>query len=286
MMNMTIKSAVIAAIGLAGAAAANAGTIQEALPSTGNSDLIFFINDASAGTTYARVLTQSVSSLFTYQAGTGTQNAITTYTGAANFSVATGADSAEQTFISTAEAAGDTLQWGIIAGAYTNPASTPGNAVAIATDLNPAAVEGVGNSDLTSTMLSTGTGLGKDITKLVSKTADAYNATTQGVIGTPTSQSGTSLTFYGTSIDQSGLALGSSSTLYAMTASNNPSAGTATLPFSLGTITLSADGTTLSFTGNPGTAPVPLPAAVWLFGSGLLGLVGVGRRRIAKTESA
>jgi hypothetical protein len=30
---------------------------------------------------------------------------------------------------------------------------------------------------------------------------------------------------------------------------------------------------------NDGVAPVPLPAAVWLFGSGLLGLVGVARRK-------
>jgi hypothetical protein len=29
--------------------------------------------------------------------------------------------------------------------------------------------------------------------------------------------------------------------------------------------------------GNAGA--VPLPAAVWLFGSGLLGLIGVGRKR-------
>jgi len=30
-----------------------------------------------------------------------------------------------------------------------------------------------------------------------------------------------------------------------------------------------------------GVAPVPLPAAVWLLGSGLLGLAGIGRRRVA-----
>ncbi|MGI9320139.1 MAG: VPLPA-CTERM sorting domain-containing protein [Thiogranum sp.] len=28
-----------------------------------------------------------------------------------------------------------------------------------------------------------------------------------------------------------------------------------------------------------GGTPVPLPAAVWLFGSGLLGLFGIARRR-------
>jgi hypothetical protein len=37
----------------------------------------------------------------------------------------------------------------------------------------------------------------------------------------------------------------------------------------------SNDSVTLSFT----TSVVPLPAAVWLFGSGLLGLVGVARRK-------
>ena len=34
-----------------------------------------------------------------------------------------------------------------------------------------------------------------------------------------------------------------------------------------------------SFVGAYNTAPVPVPAAVWLFGSGLIGLVGVARRK-------
>jgi hypothetical protein len=47
----------------------------------------------------------------------------------------------------------------------------------------------------------------------------------------------------------------------------------------LGSASLGTNGT-LTFTGNS-TSPVPLPAAVWLFGSGLMGLVGVSRRRKA-----
>jgi len=44
-----------------------------------------------------------------------------------------------------------------------------------------------------------------------------------------------------------------------------------------GQFTLSADGNVT----NVAASAVPLPAAAWLFGSGLLGLVGIGRRRNA-----
>ena len=40
-------------------------------------------------------------------------------------------------------------------------------------------------------------------------------------------------------------------------------------------------GATPAFNGTGDLAAVPVPAAVWLFGSGLLGLVGVARRRKA-----
>ena len=33
-------------------------------------------------------------------------------------------------------------------------------------------------------------------------------------------------------------------------------------------------------TGVAGTAPIPVPAAVWLFGSGLLGLIGITKRKV------
>ena len=37
--------------------------------------------------------------------------------------------------------------------------------------------------------------------------------------------------------------------------------------------------TSAYFTGSMSSAPVPIPAAVWLFGSGLIGLVAVARRK-------
>ena len=49
--------------------------------------------------------------------------------------------------------------------------------------------------------------------------------------------------------------------------------------YDIGSILLSTAGV-LTFTAN--TSTVPLPPAVWLLGSGLLGLAGVGRRRSAK----
>jgi hypothetical protein len=60
-------------------------------------------------------------------------------------------------------------------------------------------------------------------------------------------------------------------------ATGQPAAGIQS--YVLGNVTLATDGT-LTFAGN-GAPTVPLPAAVWLFGSGLMGLVGVSRRRKA-----
>ena len=54
--------------------------------------------------------------------------------------------------------------------------------------------------------------------------------------------------------------------------------------FGLAAWTLAADGSVnYSLAGEPVVVPqVPVPAAAWLLGSGLLGLVGVARRRSAK----
>lgn len=83
-----------------------------------------------------------------------------------------------------------------------------------------------------------------------------------------------STSLYGQGPTQAGVNLGTATNLYDLTGNNNSGDAQSYL---LGTLTVSANGTIT----NIAPAPVPLPAAVWLLGSGLLGLFGVGRRRAA-----
>jgi hypothetical protein len=72
--------------------------------------------------------------------------------------------------------------------------------------------------------------------------------------------------------------LGTAWNLYGVTGTANPNTGVSgPVALSLlGTATLTANGVTFA---PEATTTVPLPAAIWLLGSGLLGLAGVGRRK-------
>jgi hypothetical protein len=119
------------------------------------------------------------------------------------------------------------------------------------------------------------TGLASDIKALNGSTFDSFNGTTTGIIGTPASTS-TSINFYGTGINVvNGLTAGTASSMELYGLSSNGGGAGQVLGFDLGSV--SFNGTSLTFTGN--TAVTPLPAAAWLLGSGLLGLLGIGRRR-------
>jgi hypothetical protein len=73
-----------------------------------------------------------------------------------------------------------------------------------------------------------------------------------------------------------GVGVGTAQSLYEVTSAG--SGNDANIYRSLGTLTLSTAGV-LSY-----AAPVPVPAALWLLGSGVMGLLGIGRRR--KVEAA
>jgi hypothetical protein len=285
-MEISVKNSVIAALAVAGAVvgvSAHAQNVTITSPTAGpSSQLVFWVTNTTNNTTFADVLTHTVGSMFT-PPGTGLAGVVNTYNGDSNFSLAIGGDSNLVSFLNTA---GGSFTWGITAGSSLG--TGPGSNIMMVTGSGPTA-DAASTSILKSSLPGAigGAGWAGDVLNLQTSPLDGsgFNATLQGVIGTPTSKSLTGIDYYGAYANQAGLLLTQSSTLYAITQQAGQSNGTS---FNIGSVKLTGSGATLDlvFTGNGGTTPVPLPAAVWLLGSGLLGLAGVGRRRAVKTEAA
>ena len=273
---LTVAAAVTGIL-LAGGAAQAAAT----LPNTGDGSLLFFETDTVTNQTYTDVLSQDVNSYFTTaQATSGTNGIVTAINGDANFSVDLSTDTTLSSFLATAGS--DALSYGVIAGAYSGPLGAgqrpAGKVRVIATSANLTSVLQNTQSQIVNAIPS---GILNDTNSLNLNLGATANSTNQGVFGTSVSTAGTTLDLYSGGLDQSGVAPGTSVTLYGVT--GNGTGSGATTAFDLGTVLFNESNDKLTFTGNGGTAPVPLPAAIWLLGSGLLGLAGVGRRRALKT---
>jgi hypothetical protein len=279
-MKTIVKLVLGTAVLAAGISAANAAVPA---PSTGSSDLLFFVSDTASSTTYTEVLSQTVgnSAGSLFSSADATSNAsgavagtsVATITGKTGFTYTASTNTNLESFISSATAAGQgsDLVWGVYAGSYTGGTPTlrkvVGAELGISTAPDASSIVQAATATLENSALSGG--LNGDIKQLNLGTLDAFGGTSSGVIGTPQS-SDVNLNFY-TEGFISGIGIGSTAKLYGVTA-NGASSGQV-LGYDLGSI--SFDGSTLTFTGNT----VPLPAAAWLFGSGLLGLLGIGRRR-------
>jgi hypothetical protein len=263
-MNTTIKLGIASALSL-GAVAAHA---QIAANSSGASTVILF----------AEVVNSSGTAVASYAENTGVSvtsayNGVTTLVAAdANFSA-----------LLTADAAGDTLYWGVEGGQYTGNntitnQSKAGATMNVSTAANPSQIPTLGSSVLA----AQNTVLASTISSLNSNLAGANS-----IEGANPSSAGVWDVTGGNQIYNwngatpvsaiTGLsATGTSVALYDMTGTG--SAGTKLALVSNTNVSLTAAG--LQFTTN---APaVPLPPAVWLLGGGLLGLAGVGRRKALK----
>jgi hypothetical protein len=272
---LTVAAAVTSIL-LAGGAAHAAAIV----PNTGDGSLMFFVTDTKTNQTYTDVLTEDVNGYFSVAQATvpaPTNGIVNILNGDAGFSVGLGGDSVLTAFLTAAGS--DPLSYGIIGGAYSGALGSgqraTGKVRIIASSQNQSSVL---TNLQTQIVNATPSGLNVDVNSLNLNLGGA-NSTNQGVFGTTTSAGGTTLNLYAGGLDMSGVAPGTAVTLYGVT--GNGTAGGSTTAFSLGTAIFSLSNDTLTFTGNGGT-PVPLPAALWLLGSGLLGLAGVGRRRAAK----
>ncbi|HTY49943.1 MAG TPA: VPLPA-CTERM sorting domain-containing protein [Steroidobacteraceae bacterium] len=276
-MNTFVRLAVATALAAGGSAAlAQTPPANPNLPSSGNADLWLFVSNGTSET-FAEDTGISIDSLVpsTWTAGGNLQTPDPQ-------SISLHASTALSSFLSSTGTSG--LEWTVEAVQYPTGTGTTASAN------EPAGKEvGLFASQLGEGGLSYGalggwaTGFNNDVTYMAQNGYAAggatylwSNGTTVGNVWGPggdTSQPG-SVNEYGEGPDTSGIGLGTAAadqeTLYLVTGNGNK--GTAQ------SYVLSTQ-LELTTTGTLETPPVPVPAAVWLFGSGLLGLVGVGRRR-------
>jgi hypothetical protein len=280
-MKTKVTMAVLGAIALSSGAAHAAFTSP--VNGTNGSDLVVFVSDATTGNYFAYDTGVSVDSLRTRATIQADGNMAATATpisiSAPTFGSAL--DTALAAFLATT-GAGDTITWavqGVDSNAIKNTAATQRFVTTSSADLSGAVVAYAhpSNSQLGTIVgtVSASTGSSGFWNELNAATFTNNVSTTAGFgKGTLGAQDpggfGQGLVFGGV--------LGTSQNMYLY--SNNTS-GTAGAANVYETVAYSLNWNAATGIASLTATAVPLPAAAWLFGSGLLGLMGVGRRRQA-----
>lgn len=281
---------------IAGAMLAGYATAQaQSLPSSDASDLWLFVSDQAAGTTFAEDTGVTVASLMpSTSLAAGGSNTVLSTAISATFTVPT--TSALTAYINAANTAGQTLEWGVEGANYNGTTSAkgnnkPGGIVGVFDNSGTASALNNTSQSILSGLQTSVNGFNSDLAFFVlpgnGGTQAAYTAGGQtykfslgnsagNVWGNTTGNAPGSTDLYGQLPNQAGIALGTATTLYGLTGNSNN--GGQDQSYVLGTnLVLGTDGKLTIGS----SAVTPLPAAVFLFGSGLLGLFGVGRRRSA-----
>lgn len=289
-MNKILKLSVASALAL-GYATAHA---QIAQPSSGSSDLVLFaeiINSSgSVVASYARDTGISINSVLPSAslAASGSTTPTGGFTTISLGSVNVGPDANMTNFLAL-DASGDSVEWAIEGGQYNGAGGTSASNFG-----------GVGAAKFVTTLPSTtpvANLTGKNVGNLtkwanIDNDISTVNANitaaggTSSVFGSATASAGvwdatatgaTLMNWYSNGPQTAATTvtneLGTLQTLYGVTGDGSTSTIGKLQVYSLGQLELTSNGTLES--------PVPIPAALWLFGSGLLGLAGVGRRKAA-----
>lgn len=265
-MNTAMKLGVAGALAFAGVAA----HASIASPSSGSSDAILFAEVVNAAGTaavasYAGDTGVSISSLTSGITGTSTL-----LSGDANLAK-----------LFAADASGDTVYFAVLGGQYSGAATTANfktagvaQFITTTTGNSTAALA----SSNTSTLVKF-SGINSDISTINANSggASSIEGASPAAAGVWDYTNTLGLAYWegGTATPN---AVGTAQNLYYVTA-GTPAGIPTKVSYTLeGTASLSAAGLVLAPSGS--TTVTPLPAAVWLLGSGLLGLTGVARRKL------
>lgn len=286
-MNFPIKHAVRVALAVGGLIAAGATQAAD-IPSSGNSSLILFVVNTSLNEVYVRDLGVHVDDII--QQGTGTGQIGSSSYGATNtlpYALPTptlNPDLTLQNFLAE-DSTTSHYQWAVIGAdsVFDSAAADAGNAVS-PTDPARVAITTPRPSDTNTTyrasnsdLITLANSINSDFASYLAPLLTGAGASAKVSIGTSPGQipvgTGHILNDFGKQPDQTEAALGSSLNFFLFASQPSGSNAAKARTFVLNDLTLSTAGVLSAAT------EVPLPAAVWLFGSGLLGLAGIGRRR-------
>jgi hypothetical protein len=270
-MNNLVKSAVAGALALTGTSA-----FAVTAPNTNSSDLVLVIYNTTTNAAYALDTGVTINSVLPSSALVSGASLNTSLPGL-NTSYA--ASSTLSTFLAANPASGD--QWtieaaqfnggGTLAGCTNGNCKTQGNGKGILTSL-------VATQDPTQMQTTVLSSMDLFINGLQAEETGGQLVFTGKESGTVQYGAGgnSAPSNYGMFGRVDSGAMGSTLTMFGFTGNN----GTGNVEsYVLDSVTVGTNGT-VTFVGNGGAPPpVPIPAAVWLFGSGVLGLVGVSRRR-------
>jgi hypothetical protein len=271
-MNILVKSAIAGALALGAT-----GAYAMGVPSTNSSDIVLVVMNLSTNATYALDTGISVNSVLPTSSIVKGDVLATTIPGV---SQVISQSPALQAFFAANPTSGDgwTLEGGQFNGGGTaSSTNLNSNAVGAAKAIFSSAIGTTNNNVVSALKLGNLTSFENGVN------ADFGTGGSMSALQTSTETSGANLYSLGAQQKYGAIGapdmstVGTASQLFGFTGS--ASTGTLT-SYILGSATLGADGT-LTIAGNGPASPVPLPAAVWLFGSGLMGLVGVSRRRKA-----
>jgi hypothetical protein len=259
-MNTALKIGAAGALTFAGVAA----HASVATPASGAADAILF----------GEVLNTNSSVVASFAGDTGIS--INSLLGGGVNTTVLGSD-ANLAKLFAADASDDTIYWGVQAAQGTTTATPQ----FLTTAAKPSRLATLPNADVAGPTSTWAVGFNNDISTLNSNLgpnattiegATAAKAGVWDVTGNGTANWYGSLTTSNTLATAASVGTGQLFSVVASSGSNPTYGAVENLSFSA---------TGLTFAGSGGSPPpVPLPAAVWLLGSGLLGLTGVARRKL------